>query len=100
MCSSDLTLAPGETGAIEVRLASTCVSEIRGEAQLLSPFGSWPQAGPWTAGFIVGPGASTVARFEVSAGPTARPGEQWWAIVKVMYFGRLRYTEPVLVTIA
>ena len=30
---------------------------------------------------------------------TARPGEQWWAIVKVMYFGRLQYSEPVEVTI-
>jgi len=30
---------------------------------------------------------------------TARPGEQWWAIVKVMYFGRLQYSEPVEITI-
>ncbi len=96
----ELTLRPGETGAIEVRLASTCVSELRGEAQLVSPFGSWQQAGPWTAGFTIGPGASTVARFAVTAAATARPGEQWWALVKVMYFGRLRYTEPVQVTIA
>jgi alpha-mannosidase len=95
-----LALRPGETRAIEVRLASTCVSELRGEAQLLSPFGSWPQAGPWTAGFALGPGASTVLRFEVTAAATARSGEQWWALVKVMYFGRLRYTEPVQVTIA
>jgi alpha-mannosidase len=100
LAAAELTLRPGETGALEVRLASTCVSEIRGEAQLLSPFGSWQQAAPWTAGFIVGPGASTIARFDVTAAATARPGEQWWAIVKVMYFGRLRYTEPVLVTIA
>ena len=94
-----LTLRPGEARPVEVRLTSACVSELRGEAQLLSPFGSWQQSGPWTTGFTVAPGASTVVRFEVTAAATARPGEQWWAIVKVMYFGRLHYTEPVQVTI-
>ena len=95
----ELTLRPGATGILEVRLANSCVSELRGEAQLLSPFGSWQQAGPWTTGFVIAPGAGTLARFEVTAAATARPGERWWAIVKVMYFGRLRYTEPVQVTI-
>jgi alpha-mannosidase len=95
-----LTLRPGETRPIEVLLTNRCTSAIRGEAQLLSPYGSWQQAGPWTAGFSAGPGSGTTATFEVAAPATARRGEQWWAIVKIMYFGRVRHTEPVLVTIA
>ena len=91
---------PGQTRPIELRLASHCGSQIRGEAQLLSPYGSWHQAGPWTEGFSVPAGAATVVRFEVTAAATARPGEEWWAIIKVMYFGRLHYSEPVVVTIA
>jgi alpha-mannosidase len=98
--SPGLRLRPGQTGPIEVRLDNRCSSAVRGEAQLMSPYGSWHQAGPWTSGFEVAAGASTVLTFAVTAAPTARPGEQWWAIVKVMYFGRLRYSEPVEVTIA
>jgi alpha-mannosidase len=99
VASPVLALRPGQSGPIEVRLASTCASQIRGEAQLVSPYGSWHQAGPWTRGFSVPPGAAQTLRFDVTAAPTARPGEQWWAIVKVMYFGRARYCEPVEVTI-
>jgi alpha-mannosidase len=97
--SPGLRLQAGQAGRIEVRLDSRCSSAVRGEAQLLSPYGSWHQAGPWTSGFSVAAGASTVLQFDVTAAATARTGEHWWAIVKVMYFGRLRYTEPVEVTI-
>jgi hypothetical protein len=100
LAADRLTLGPGETGSIEAQLTNRCASAIRGEAQLLSPYGSWHQAGPWTAGFGVAPGSVATASFEVAAPSTARRGEQWWAIVKVMYFGRARYTDPVLVTIA
>jgi alpha-mannosidase len=74
-------------------------SAIRGEAQLISPYGSWRQAGPWATGFAVPAGAERTLRFDVSASAAARSGEQWWAIVKVMYFGRSLYSEPVEVTI-
>jgi alpha-mannosidase len=99
LITSGVTVRPGSTVPVEATLANRCGSEIRGEAQLVSPYGSWHQAGPWTTGFSVAAGASTTLRFEVRAAETARAGEQWWAIIKVMYFGRLRYTEPVEVTI-
>jgi hypothetical protein len=37
--------------------------------------------------------------FTVTAPATARPGQHWWALVKVMYFGRVRYSEPAAVTV-
>ena len=60
-----LRLAPGSEGELQVRVTSGLASELHGEAQLVSPFGSWEMLGPWTQGFSVAPGASTVLRFAV-----------------------------------
>jgi alpha-mannosidase len=99
LISPAIALRPGGTGAVEAVLRNRTGSVIRGEAQLISPHGSWRRAGPWATGFALPAGAERTLRFGVSAPATARSGEQWWAIVKVMYFGRLRYSEPVEVTI-
>jgi hypothetical protein len=93
-----LRLAPGSDGELQVRVTSGLASELRGEAQLVSPFGSWEMLGPWTQGFSVAPGASTVLRFAVHV-PTTTRHAQWWALVKVMYYGRVRYTEAIPVVI-
>jgi alpha-mannosidase len=97
--SPAVALRPGGTGAVEAVLRNRTGSAIRGEAQLISPHGSWPRVGPWASGFAVPAGAERTLRFHVSASAAARSGEQWWAIVKVMYFGRSLYSEPVEVTI-
>ncbi len=94
-----IALAPGESGVIEVLVRNRAASAIHGEAQLISPFGSWLQARPWTTDFAVAAGSAGSVRFEVAVPPAARPGEQWWAIVKLMYFGRIRYTRAAEVTI-
>jgi Glycosyl hydrolases family 38 C-terminal domain/NPCBM-associated, NEW3 domain of alpha-galactosidase len=94
----ELRLTPGSHGELQVRVTSGLASELRGEAQLVAPFGSWEMLGPWTQGFSVAPGASTVLRFAVNVPVTARHA-QGWALVKVMYYGRVRYTEAVPVVI-
>ena len=38
-------------------------------------------------------------RFGLTVPPTARPGARWWALVKVMYFGRVRYSTSIPVNI-
>jgi hypothetical protein len=93
-----LRLEPGSDGELQVRVTSGLASELRGEAQLVSPFGSWEMLGPWTQGFSVAPGASTVLRFAVHVPLTARHAQSW-ALVKVMYYGRVRYTEAIPVVI-
>jgi alpha-mannosidase len=93
-----LRLEPGSDGELQIRVTSGLASELRGEAQLVSPFGSWEMLGPWTQGFSLAPGASTVLRFAVHLPVTARHA-QWWALVKVMYYGRVRYTEAIPVVI-
>ena len=95
----ELRLAPGERGELRVRLTSGLASELHGEAQLISPFGTWEMLGPWTQGFSVEPQASTELRFAVDVPVTARHAH-WWALVKVMYYGRVRYTEAVPVIIS
>jgi alpha-mannosidase len=99
LLTPELRLRPGGRGEIVVRLGNATASQIRGEAQLVSPFGSWAQARPWTQGFTVEPGRDVTLTTAVTAAAAARPGEHWWALVKVMYFGRLRYTEPASVTV-
>jgi len=94
----ELRLTPGSHGELQVRVTSGLASELHGEAQLVSPFGSWDMLGPRTQGFSVAPGASTVLRFMVNVPVTARRA-RWWALVKVMYYGRVRYTEAINVDI-
>jgi hypothetical protein len=98
--TSALSLTPGEAGEILVRLQSRARSEIRGEAQIVSPYGTWEMITPPSQGFTVGPAAAHTLRYTVRSPATARPGSHFWALVKVMYFGRPAYTSAVPVTIA
>jgi alpha-mannosidase len=97
--TSAVRLAPGGRAEILVRLQSRARSQVRGEAQLLSPFGTWDLLIPPTQGFAVDPDATHTLRYTVTAPATARPGSHSWALVKVTYFGRLAYTDTVPVTI-
>ena len=100
VATPELRLAPGESGELLVSLTSRLASELHGEAQLLSPFGTWPLFRRWTQDFSVAPQASTVLRFGVSVPADTVPGSRWWALVKVMYYGRVRYTQAVPVVIS
>jgi alpha-mannosidase len=100
LAGRDLTLRPGEDGAITAMLVNRTASPVRGEAQLISPFGSWVQVPVAATGFAAEAGAGATVSFAVTVPGPARPGQQWWAILKIMYFGRIRYAEPVLVTVA
>jgi alpha-mannosidase len=94
-----LELAPGDAGAFEVTLDSHAASGIRGEVQLISPAGSWEFVPEWTAGFAVAAGESVTLSFPVTAPADARPGQRWWVLAKVMYFGRVRYSEAAEVAV-
>jgi hypothetical protein len=100
LLTPQLRLRPGERGEIAVRLRNATAAQIRGEAQLVSPFGSWAEARPWTQGFAAEPGGELTLRVTVTVPPAARAGQHWWALVKVMYFGRVRYSESASVTVA
>jgi hypothetical protein len=82
-----------------VRVASRLASQLRGEAQLVSPVGTWQATGPWTQPVTVEPGGEATVRFDVTVPATAEPGWESWLLVKLMYFGRVRYSEAVRLTV-
>jgi alpha-mannosidase len=88
----------GERGAVRVTIRNLAASEVRGEAQLISPHETWTSFGPWTQGFAVGPGGHQEVVFTLNPPFDALPGT-WWGLVKVMYFGRLWYTEAAVVEV-
>ena len=85
-------------GSLRVSLSNGAASEIRGEAQILSPLETWTTIKPWTQGFAVEPGGRTTIEFAVEPPRDVAAGT-YWALVKVMYFGRVQYSESVPVTI-
>ncbi len=90
----EVRLRAGEAGEVRVALRNQALSEIRGEAQILSPHETWPAISPWTQGFAVGPGEERIVTFAVEP-PYDSGGGTYWALVKIMYFGRLLYTESI-----
>ena len=90
--SAGMSVVPGTSATLEVRLSNNAASEIRGEAQVLSPLETWSSISPWTQGFAVEPGGETIVAFDV-APPRGVVAGTYWALVKIMYFGRLLYTE-------
>jgi alpha-mannosidase len=98
--TQELRLAPGEDSELLVSLTSRLASELRGQAQLVSPFGSWPLFRHPAQDFTVAPQATAVLRFGVSAPADTRPGSRWWALVKMMYYGRVRYSRAIPVVIS
>jgi hypothetical protein len=96
----ELRLPAGETGELAVKVANHLGSELRGELQLISPIGTWTLTEPWTAGVTVEPGGETEARFTVTLPATAAPGWQSWLLVKLMYFGRVRYSAAIALTVS
>jgi hypothetical protein len=91
----ELLLAPGEAGELVARVTSSLGSELHGAAQLISPFGSWEAAGPRAQPVVVRPGGAATVGFGVRVPATATPGWQSWLIVKLVYFGRVRYSHAV-----
>jgi alpha-mannosidase len=92
--SDSVRVAPGGRGVLHLVLINRTRSELRGEAQLVSPLETWPFAGPWSQGFAVPVGGTTRVPFAVDV-PAGSGPLLSWLLVKVMYFGRRWYSEAV-----
>jgi alpha-mannosidase len=88
-----LRIPPGRAGEFAVEVANGTAAPIRGECQLISPLGTWPALGPWTRGFTAAPGEAVTLCYPMRLPAGTRPGAHWWALAKVMYFGRIAYSE-------
>ena len=96
----EVRLAPGASGDLSVKVTSHVASQLRGEVQLVSPVGTWEASGPWTQGVEVAPGEEATVRFSISVPATAVPGWESWLLLKMMYFGRVRYSEAVRLVVS
>jgi alpha-mannosidase len=95
----ELRLTPGSRDEVRVRVSIQLACEAHGEAQLVSPFGTWDLISPPAQGFSATAREPAVLRFGVTVPATARPGTRSWALAKVMYFGRVRYSQAIPITI-
>jgi alpha-mannosidase len=95
----ELRLTPGGRDEVRISVTTQLASEVHGEAQLVSPFGTWALFSSPAQGFSVTAREPAVLRFEVTVPATARPGTRAWALVKVMYFGRVRYSQAVPISV-
>jgi hypothetical protein len=93
-----VAVSPGQRASLRLSIRNCVAGQIRGEAQIISPYDTWGFIHPWTQGFAVEPGEQTVVEFSV-APPPGTPAGAWWALIKVMHFGRLLYTESIPVEV-
>lgn len=94
----ELVVDAGGKGELRVRLTNHSLDEVRGEAQLITPYGTWEFAGPWTSTFALGAGARTVLAYPVRVPHGTAPAASW-ALVKVMAYGDVHYTPTVPLTV-
>ena len=99
LLTPELRLAPGASGELTVKVTSHLRSQLRGEVQLVSPVGTWQTTGPWTQAVEAAPGGEATVGFTVTVPPSAEPGWESWLLVKLMYFGRVRYSPAARVTV-
>jgi hypothetical protein len=93
-----ISVAAGQRANLRLSVRNSVADAIRGEAQVISPYDTWSFVHPWTQGFALDAGEETVVEFSV-APPAGTPSGSWWTLVKVMYFGRLIYTESIAVEV-
>ncbi|MEU6236981.1 NEW3 domain-containing protein [Kitasatospora sp. NPDC047058] len=91
-------VAPGGRAALDLRLANRTRGEIRGELQLVSPWGTWEALPVPVRGFTLPAGAAQTVTFAVAVPEDIDPGA-YWALAKVMWFGRCQYAPTVALVV-
>ena len=92
----ELTVTPG--AHVRIALTNHSLGEIRGEIALVSPWGTWDLFPDVLRGFRVAPQARIEIAFPAWPAPPG-PTRQAWALAKVMWFGRVQYSEPITVRV-
>ncbi|MFF2081467.1 NEW3 domain-containing protein [Kitasatospora sp. NPDC058162] len=93
-----LRVAPGGRAALGLTLTNRTRGEIRGELQLVSPWGTWEAIADPVRGFAVPADTAVTAEFEITAPESLDPGA-YWALAKVMWFGRCQYAPTVALVV-
>ena len=93
-----IVVTPGSSSEVVATLHSTAGFDLHGEAQVISPWGTWALIKVQSQGFAVPAGGSTELTIPLVV-PVDAPAGEWWLLVKAMYFGQVSYsaTVPLLV---
>ncbi|WP_242454483.1 NEW3 domain-containing protein [Bailinhaonella thermotolerans] len=91
---SALRVEPGGRAVLGLTLENRTRGEIRGELQVVSPWGTWEMIADPVRGFALPAGAARAVEFEVRVPRDTDPGS-YWALAKVMWFGRCQYAPVV-----
>ncbi|WP_329569513.1 NEW3 domain-containing protein [Kitasatospora sp. NBC_01266] len=97
--AQSVRVAPGGRGLLQVVLTNRTRGELRGELQVVSPWGSWTALDAPVRGFTLAPGERRTVGFEIAPPPDTDPGA-YWAVAKVMWFGRCQYAPTVELVVA
>ncbi|GII57096.1 alpha-mannosidase [Planotetraspora thailandica] len=97
--ATSVRVAPGGHASLDVTLSNSTRGEIRGELQVVSPWGSWEAVAAPVRGFTLAAGATDTVTFDVTVPRDADPGA-YWALAKVMWFGRCQYAPTVELVVA
>lgn len=95
---TEVTLGPGEAGALTVTVGSHAGADLALEAHLVSPWGTWEWMGPGALGAVLPAGGTIDLGFQLTPPAWLEPG-QWWALVRIGCAGRLVYSPAVKVTV-
>ncbi|MET7401334.1 glycoside hydrolase [Dactylosporangium sp. NPDC005572] len=96
--AGELRLRPGARGTLRVWLTNPAAHAVHGELQVISPWGTWDLLHPATQGFAVAAGDRAGFEVTVTVPDGAGPGH-WWALAKVMWFGRIAYSAPARIVV-
>ncbi|OBJ77742.1 NEW3 domain-containing protein [Mycobacterium colombiense] len=95
---AEVTLRPGEAGALTVTVGSHAGADLALEAHLISPWGTWEWMGPGALGAVLPARGTVDLGFQLTPPAWLEPG-QWWALVRIGCAGRLVYSPAVKVTV-
>ncbi|MFE6051364.1 NEW3 domain-containing protein [Kitasatospora sp. NPDC056446] len=93
-----LRVAPGGRATLGLTLTNRTRGEIRGELQLVSPWGTWGAVADPVRGFTVPADSVATVDFAVAVPEATDPGA-YWALAKVMWFGRCQYAPTVALVV-
>ena len=93
-----VVVVPGGSTTVTLTLQNTTRSQVRGEIQVASPWGTWDWVTRPTRGFAVSAGGTATVPVDVTPPADSTPGHAW-LLAKVMWFGRAQYAETVRVEV-
>ncbi|GIG70774.1 glycoside hydrolase family 38 C-terminal domain-containing protein [Phytomonospora endophytica] len=98
LATEALVLEAGASAAVVARLENGTETDISAELQLASPWGTWELFPEAIKGATIEAGSTVDVEFPVRV-PRSTPPGHYWAMVKVMWFGRVSYLPTLRVEV-